>query len=59
MKVEIMKKRNKGFMCLIQVMIYDKKVGGRQQFYTVPKVTCKKAALLNGAFPAQIYMKEK
>ena len=46
-------------MCLIQVMIYDKKVGGRQQFYTVPKVTCKKAALLNGALPVQIYMKEK
>ena len=45
MKKEIMKERDKGFMCLIQVMICDKKFGVTKQFHTVPDVTHKKAAI--------------
>ena len=41
-KVEIMKEMYKGFMCLIQVMICDKKLGVAKQFHTVPDGTCKK-----------------
>ena len=40
-----MKERDIGFMCLIQVMICDKKLGVTKQFYTVPNLTCKKAAI--------------
>ena len=41
----------KGFMCLIQVMICDKKLGVGKQFHTVPDVTCKTTV--------QISMKKK
>ena len=37
-----MKEKYKDFMCLIQVMICDKKLGVAKQFYIVPDVTCKK-----------------
>ena len=39
-----MKERDKGFMCLRQAMISDKKLGVTKQFHTVLDVTCKKAA---------------
>ena len=42
MKVEVMKERDMGFICLIQVMICGKQLQVRKQFHTVPDVTCKK-----------------
>ena len=44
-KAEIIKERDKCFMCLIQVMICDKKLAFTGQFYTVPDLTCKNAAI--------------
>ena len=44
MEVEVMKERDRGFMCLIQVMICGKNLQVRKQFHTVPDVTCKKTA---------------
>ena len=44
MKVEVMKKRDRGFVCLIQAMICDKKLGLTKQFRTVLDMTCKKVA---------------
>ena len=58
-KVEIMKERDKGFMCLIRVMICDKKLGVAKQFHTVPDVTCKKVTISNNAFSVQISKKKK
>ena len=58
-KVEIMKEMYKGFMCLIQVMICDKKLGVAKQFYTVRDVTCKKTTISNNALSVQISMKKK
>ena len=45
MKVEIMKEKDKDFMCLIQVMICDKKLGVTKQFSTVLYITCKKGTV--------------
>ena len=45
MEVEIIKERDKDFMCLIKVKICDKKLVFTKQFNTVPDVTCKKAAI--------------
>ena len=59
MKVEIIEERDKGFMCLIYVMICDKKLGLGKQFHTVPDMTCKKAAILNSALSVQISMKKR
>ena len=58
-KVEIMKEMYKGFMCLIQVMICDKKLGVAKQFHTVLDVTCKKTTISNNALSVQIWMKKK
>ena len=44
MKVDVMKERDKSFMCLIQVMICDKLLHVRKEFHTVPDMICKKAA---------------
>ena len=44
MEVEVMKERDRGFMCLIQDMICGKNLQVRKQFHTVPDVTCKKTA---------------
>ena len=44
MKVDIMKEMEKGFIFLVQVMIFDKKLGVTKQFHTVLDVTCNKAA---------------
>ena len=57
--MEIMKEMYKRFICLIQVMICDKKLGVAKQFHTVPDVTCKKATISNNALSVQISMKKK
>ena len=54
-----MKEMCKGFMCLLQVMIYEKKLGVAKQFHTVPDVTCEKTTISNNAVSVQIYMKKK
>ena len=57
--MKIMKEMYKRFICLIQVMICDKKLGVAKQFHTVPDVTCKKATISNNALSVQISMKKK
>ena len=57
--MEIMKEIYKRFICLIQVMICDKKLGVAKQFHTVPDVTCKKTTISNNALSVQISMKKK
>ena len=42
MKVGIMKERDKGFMCLIQVMICDKELGVTNSRQDIPDVTLQK-----------------
>ena len=46
-------------MCLIQVMICNKKLGVPQQFHTVPEMTCNKTIISNNALSLHIYMKKK
>lgn len=45
MEVEVMKVKDKCFMCLTQFMICDKKFEVRKWFHTVPDMICKKAAI--------------
>ena len=59
MKVEVMKERDKSFMCLIQVMICDKLLHVRKEFHTVPDMVCKKAAFWNSALSVEISMKKR
>ena len=59
MKVEIIKERDKGFMCLIRVMICDKNLEVRKHFDTVPEVIWEKAAIQNNAPSVQISMKKR
>ena len=54
-----MKEMYKCFMCLIQVMICDKKLGVAKQFHTVPDMICKKTAISNNALSVQISMKKR
>ena len=54
-----MKETYRGFMCLMQVMICDKKLEVAKQFHTVPDVTYKKITVLNNAVSVQISMKKK
>ena len=54
-----MEDRDKSFMSLIQVMIWDKKLGVTKQFHTVPDVTCQKAAIQNNVLSVQISMKKR
>ena len=58
-KVEIIKEMYKGFMCLIQVMICNKKLGVPKQFHTVPEMTCNKTIISNNALSLHISMKKK
>ena len=53
-----MKEKYKDVMCLIQVMICDKKLGVAKQFYIVPDVTCKSYYFKQYSFSSNFYAKK-
>ena len=59
MKVEIIKGEGKSFLCLIHVIICDKKLGVKKQFHTVMEVTCKKSCYLKQCSFSSNFYEEK